>query len=126
MTSFENIPSEELQLVITKLGLNESEDAYQIGISLWHQDEKLWGTRESFDLAAEILFDRDKSTEFLELIDDEWFTMELSGKLYDMNIWIDDIRNQIDASIYPIVEDEHGPDTDCSQLIHRITNIKFN
>ena len=129
MTSFENIPSDELTLVIVNHGIIPSEvngkPLLKMSVELHHEDKRLLDFQEYYPPTF-----ADKLNELgLDIhcvLEDEWFSFEIDGCSYDLNIWIDDIRNQLDASIYPIVEDEHGPDTDCSQLIHRIANIKFN
>ena len=126
---FEQIPSNELTFVVRDSGVVESElngkEYQKLVMMLMHGEEMIFGTWEMFPMYQAEFF-AEQSAPLSFLIDDLWFAFEASGCDYDLNFWYD-AENKPHASIYPIYQDENGDtDTDCSELIHRITNFKFD
>ena len=126
---FEQIPSNELTFVVRNAGAVESEingkEYQKLYMMLMRGEEMLFGTFEMFPMhQAEYCVEQGDPLSFL--IDDMWFAFEASGCEYDLNFWYD-AEDKPHASIYPIYQDENGcNDTDCSELIHQITNFKID
>lgn len=126
---FEELNPNELTFVLENAGLVESEingkEYQKLVVKLMHGEEMIFGTWELFPPEyTKALADDDLPLSML--IDDLWFAFEASGCSYDLNFWYD-AEDKPHASIHPIYQDENGDnDTDCSELIHRITNFNFD
>jgi hypothetical protein len=126
---FESIDPSELTFEVRNAGVVESEingkEYQKLYMMLMHGEEMIFGTFEMFPMhQAEYIAEQGGPLSFL--IDDLWFAFEASGAQYDLNFWYDS-EDKPHASIYPIYEDVNGDnDTDCSELIHTITNFKID
>lgn len=128
---FELLDPKELTFVFQNAGLVESEvdgsEYHKFVVMLMHGDKMVMGTTELFPMKEAIM-----ALEFTNplglgaLIDDNWYQFEASGCTYDLNFWFDD-SSMPQASIYPVEWDGEGyNDTDCSTLIHTISNFQID
>lgn len=131
---FELIDPKELTFAFQDVGIIESEadgrEYHKFVVMLLHKPTEERHASQSLVFGTIELFSTKEAAMALEftnplglgaLIDENWYQFEASGCTYDLNFWFDD-SSMPQASIYPV---EDG-DTDCSTLIHKITNFQID